>query len=231
MALEHPDRIEKVYPARCEHCPHRENCAHLRVNHSYYAVDVIVKKETVKYQMMECSCNGVHEIVARPAGINGTVTYGNRLKALICVLNTNGMVAMQNLCEIIEGLIGIKPSVGTVVNMLHSAANVAKVYTDTFPQELNKKTVVHCDETGAGINGKLHWMHVICTSGLPYYALSEKRGTDAMLEIDFLPGYKGIAVHDFWMSYFKATKVEHAVRGAHLLRELTGIYENHPKQT
>ena len=90
---------------------------------------------------------------------------------------------------------------------------------------------MHCDETGVEINGKLHWVHVICTSGLTYYALSEKRGTDAMLEIDFLPGYKGIAVHDFWMSYFKATHAEHAVCGAHLLRELTGIYENHPEQT
>jgi len=52
-----------------------------------------------------------------------------------------------------------------------------------------------------------------------------------MLKIGFLPGYIGIAVHDFWMSYFKATKAEHAVCGAHLLRELTGIYENHPEQT
>lgn len=51
-----------------------------------------------------------------------------------------------------------------------------------------------------------------------------------MLDIDFLPGYKGIVVHDFWMSYFKATDAEHAMCGAHLLRELTGIYENHPEQ-
>lgn len=181
--------------------------------------------------MMECSCGGVHEIAARPAGISGTVTYGNRLKALICVLNTKGMVAMQNLCEIIEGLTGIKPGAGTVVNILHSAANAAKRYTDMFPHILNQNPVVHCDETGVDINGKLHWVHVICTSGLTYYALSKKRGTDAMLEIGFLPGYKGIAVHDFWMSYFKATKAEHAVCGAHLLRELTGIYENHPEQT
>ncbi|MBP0989062.1 MAG: hypothetical protein J6S92_12405 [Oscillospiraceae bacterium] len=44
MALAHPDCIERVYPAHCKHCPHRENCAHLRVNHTCYAVDVIVKK-------------------------------------------------------------------------------------------------------------------------------------------------------------------------------------------
>ena len=44
----------------------------------------------------------------RPAGISGSITYGNRLKALVCVLSTKGMVAMKNLCEMIQGLTGIK---------------------------------------------------------------------------------------------------------------------------
>lgn len=125
MALDHPDRVERIYPKHCANCLHRENCAHLKVHDSCYVVDVSIQKETVKYQMMECNCNGFQEIAERPAGIKGTVTYGNRLKALVCVLSTKGMVAMQNLCEIMEGLTGIKLSIGTVSNMLHSAAGVA----------------------------------------------------------------------------------------------------------
>lgn len=50
-----------------------------------------------------------------------------------------------------------------------------------------------------------------------------------MEEIGFLAKYTGIVVHDFWMSYFKATGASHAMCCAHLLRELTGIYENHPE--
>ena len=107
MALEHPDRVERIYPKHCANCPHRENCVHLKVHDSCYVVDVTVKKETVKYQMMECNCNGVQETAERPAGIKGTVTYGTDLKSLICILNTQGMVAMQNLCEIIKGLTGL----------------------------------------------------------------------------------------------------------------------------
>lgn len=34
---------------------------------------------------------GIHEAAEHPAGIKGTVTYGNQLKALICVLNIKGM--------------------------------------------------------------------------------------------------------------------------------------------
>ncbi len=64
-----------------------------------------------------------------------------------------------------------------------------------------------------------------------YYALSEKRGKQAMDEIGFLSSYRGIVVHDFWASYFKATGAEHAMCCAHLLRELTSVFENHPEQT
>ena len=225
-----PDRVEPVYPQHCLNCPHRENCANLKVHDTCYAIDIIIKKETVRYEIMECNCGGVQEVAKRPAGISGTVAYGNRLKALICVLNTKGMVAMKNLCEIIHGLTGIKPSVGTVSNMLQSAAAMAKLIVDSFPQKLLRNPVVHCDETGLHVNGKLQWVHVISTSGLTYYALSEKRGQKAMDEIGFLAQYNGIVVHDFWNPYFKATDAEHAMCCAHLLRELTGIFENHPEQ-
>ncbi len=90
IVLEKPDRVERIYPTKCANCPHKNNCENLRVSDTCYVVEIIVKKETVKYQMMECDCDGVCETAQRPAGIKGTVTYGNNLKALICVLNTQG---------------------------------------------------------------------------------------------------------------------------------------------
>ena len=47
--------------------------------------------------------------------------------------------------EIIQGLTGLKPSVGTVSNMLHSAAVKAKMIVDGFQQKLHENPVVHCD--------------------------------------------------------------------------------------
>ena len=86
IELGQPDRVEKVYPPHCRNCPHREDCANLKVQDTCYTIDVIVKKETVKYEMLKCNCGGVQETAKRPAGIRGTVTYGNHLKALICIL-------------------------------------------------------------------------------------------------------------------------------------------------
>ena len=43
--------------------------------------------------------------------------------------------------------------------------------------------------------------------------------------------FHGILVHDCWSSYWKHPNLTHAVCCAHLLRELTGIEENHPAYT
>lgn len=230
IKIDTPDRIENIYPERCSNCPHKENCADLRICDTCYVVDIVVKKETVKYQMMECNCEGIRECAARPVGINGSVTYGNMLKSFITILNTQGMIAHKNICGIIEGLTGIHLSAATVNNMIKSAAKQAKLWLPEIQQSLHNEPVVHNDETGERVNGKLSWVHVVCSALWTYYALSEKRGRIGMDEVGFLKEYHGISVHDFWMSYFSATTASHAMCGAHLLRELTGIYENHPEQ-
>ena len=88
MTLSEPDRIEAVYPQHCSDCPHRTHCGKLKVHDTCYAVDIEIRKETVKYEIMACDCEGVQEAAMRPAGISGSITYGNRLKALVCVLST-----------------------------------------------------------------------------------------------------------------------------------------------
>ncbi len=42
--------------------------------------------------------------------------------------------------------------------------------------------------------------------------------------------FHGVAVHNCWSPYWKYEGIRHAVCNAHLLRELTGVVENHPKQ-
>ena len=51
-----------------------------------------------------------------------------------------------------------------------------------------------------------------------------------MEQCGVLTGFQGIAVHDCWASYWNYPDIQHAVCCAHLLRELTGICENHPEQ-
>ena len=55
--------------------------------------------------------------------------------------------------------------------------------------------VLHKDETGLRIGGKLHWLHVLCDSRHTLYLAHKKRGNDADREMNVLPAYSGTLVH------------------------------------
>jgi transposase len=61
---------------------------------------------------------------------------------------------------------------------------------------------------------------------LTWYYAHKRRGTEAMNQAGILPNYKGCAVHDCWKSYFDY-QCQHAICNAHLLRELTFLWEEH----
>ena len=54
-----------------------------------------------------------------------------------------------------------------------------------------------------------------------------KRGCEAIEAIGIIPRYGGVAVHDCWASYLSYTHCDHALCGAHLLRELAFIVDAH----
>jgi Transposase IS66 family len=57
----------------------------------------------------------------------------------------------------------------------------------------------------------------------------QKRGREAMDEIGILPNYHGRIMRDRWSSYDNSGCL-HSVCGAHLLRDLTGVYERSKQQ-
>ena len=85
-------------------------------------------------------------------------------------------------------------------------------------------------ETGTRVDKKLWWVHDASNCEYTYLDISPKRGNAGMEQCGVLPEFKGIAMHDCWASYWNYPDIQHAVCCAHLLRELTGIDENHSEQ-
>lgn len=83
--------------------------------------------------------------------------------------------------------------------------------------------MVHTDESGLRVKGKLHWLHVISTAGLTDYTVHAQRGQTAMDDAGVLPDFNGRMVHDHWKPYFGYTACTHALWNAHHLRELRWI--------
>jgi transposase len=97
-------------------------------------------------------------------------------------------------------------------------------------EKIEQASVAHFDETGLNVYKTNFWTHSASTTDLTYLSLQAKRGFEGMEASRVLPNFKGIAVHDCWLAYWKYTNIIHAVCCAHLLRELTGIIENAPTQ-
>jgi transposase len=108
---------------------------------------------------------------------------------------------------------------------VRNCAEALKFTNEQIKQGLINSPVAHFDETGLRINNGLDWLHSASNKSLTHYFTHEKRGNDAIDDLGILTAFKGIAVHDFWKSYFKYD-CEHALCNAHLLRELTAIDEN-----
>lgn len=162
--------------------------------------------------------------VAFPSGVNMPVQYGTYIKSCLVYLNQYQLIPYKRTLELMEAFYGHRISEGTLYNSINSVYDALQPVEEKTIELLLDSPVNYADETGLRIEGKLQWMHVVCNENLTHYASHPKRGMDALEEIDVLPRYTGILVHDFWKPYFKLI-CTHGLCNAHHLRELTGIAE------
>lgn len=74
---------------------------------------------------------------------------------------------------------------------------------DYLREQILGSPVVNFDETGIRAGGKLQYLHTASTASTTCLTASSSRGKRGMDEGQVLPRYRGIAVHDCWLSYWK----------------------------
>ena len=98
-------------------------------------------------------------------------------------------------------------------------------YESLVKSHLVSRPLLHADETGININGKLLWLHTVSDDLWTMYFPHTKRGTEAIKAMGILENFQGILCHDHFKSYFKL-KCTHALCNAHHLRELERAWEH-----
>lgn len=229
-----PDEIVRHMPSSCKGCPHYQMCKSTAcIAEKRHVIDAVVTVNVTEHQALElpvCMLHGDSRKGEFPSDVKAAVQYGENLQALSVALNTVGAVSIKRTHEILSGVFNIPISTGTISSMVKRCADSLDEAVGKIKDKMIGSALGHFDETGTRVDKKLWWVHDASNGEYTYLNISPKRGTAGMEQCGVLPEFKGIAMHDCWASYWNYTDIPHAVCCAHLLRELTGISENHPGQ-
>ena len=231
-----PDRIVGCMPSKCSKCSHKDECmAKAKVTESRQVIEAIVTTEVVQYnkcRVTNCPLHGWTREGCFPEGVNGPVQYGDNLQSLVVSLNTVGAVSIARTHEILANVFDVPLSTATIKSMISRCADKLAEVIPEIGNRLIESEVDNADETGIRVDKKLHWAHVLCNDKYTLITVHQKRGWQAMEDIGYLLQFHGVLIHDCWAPYWKHPGgITHAVCCAHLLRELTGVEENHPEYT
>lgn len=228
-----PDETIRHIPSKCFECSNAGKCTSCGITDTRYEVDIRIDTKVTAHQVLSFKCqkqNGKVLTGSFPANITGTMQYGDNLEALAVSLNTVGMMGIKRTHDILSAVFGIPISTGTICNMVKSCAEKLVNTVEKIRAKVMSLPIAHFDETGTRVDKKTIWVHNASNEDFTYLTVEEKRGTIGMAASGVLPGFRGIAVHDCWKPYWSYVAVTHAICCAHLLRELTGVSENHPDQ-
>lgn len=180
-----------------------------------------------------CLCGATTKASFPPEATNVTC-YGPRVRALAVYLVCGHHLPFERAALVMSDVCGLSISVGSIVNMVAEAAMGLDDFAIAVREALRNESVVHFDETGARVLGKLFWVHSASSEFLTAYIVHPNRGTKAMDDMGLLAlndeggnivwTFDGIAMHDGWRSY-RSYEVVHALCNAHHIRELRAIGE------
>jgi len=159
-----------------------------------------------------------------PESVNAPVQYGPRFRGLLVYLQNQHFIPADRLSQLISDLYGSSVSVATILDASARSYNNLAPFEENLIDGLADSKVLHADESGVRTVKKLYWLHSASTESLTFYGVHEKRGKEAMDHFQILPNFKGHLIHDFWKPYLNYD-CNHGLCNAHLLRELTFIFE------
>ncbi len=220
LPVESPDQIIEHRPVACPHCKTDLQNA-LEVSYTRRQVFEMPKPKVVVTEhralTVTCSCCGKDSAAAFPERVKHPVQYGPHLLGFAAYLHSVHLLPYQRCATIVQEITDAPFSCGSLHRALTSGATCLNDFDQVLQQTLSKTCLLHADETGSRVAGKLHWVHVRSTPTLCRLFVHEKRGSEAVAD---LVSYRGRLISDFYQSYV-ALSCPHQFCGAHLLRELT----------
>lgn len=220
--VDNPDRVEEIEIDRRALPPGQYKLAGYETRQVF---DIDISRVVTEYraQILEDE-KGQQFVASFPEGVTKAVQYGNGIKSHSVYMSQFQLVPYNRIQDYFSDQIQIPVSEGSLFNFNKEAHDLLADFETMAKLKLRQSLLAHADETGINIGGKRHWLHGISNELWTLYYPHEKRGSDAMNEMDVLPKFTGILCHDHWKPYY-TYDCKHALCNAHHLRELTRAWE------
>jgi len=226
MASEHPDQVETHEVPSCAHC--QASLVGIEVvgyeERQVFDIPAIRIEVTAhRAEIKVCPACGHANTGALPAGVTHAVQYGPMVHTWASYFTNQHHIPVERTTEIFADLVQHQVSEATVWKASEQLDGCIEPATEAVKEMLREAEVLHVDESGLRVTGKLSWLHVASTDRLTAYEVHAKRGQEAMEDAGILGAFSGTAVHDHWKPSFKYNECPHALCNAHHLRELRFI--------
>lgn len=220
--VDNPDIVEtieldrkKLPPGRYTHVGYEKR----------QVIDIVVSRKVTEYRAEVLKNERGTEFVADfPQGVARPVQYGAAFKAKAVYMSVAQLIPVERIEDYFRSQCGIEVSTGSLCNFNKQAFDALERFEKAAQRHLIASDLLHNDETGINVKGKLRWLHSASNEKWTLFSPHDKRGTEAMEAMGILPHFKGIAVHDHWKPYLRFD-CEHALCNAHHLRELKRAWE------
>jgi transposase len=214
----HPDEVVTHLPSRCRSCDADLAGGEVSSVETRQVFEVPeIKAHVTEHRMLRlrCRCGALTKAPA-PKEATAATCYGPRIRALAVYLSVYQHVPYERLAEMFSDLLQIPVSSGAVVAMVAEAGSGdgLGLFEEVVKDLICGSPVAHFDETGARVEGSLHWIHVASNRLYTLLTCHKRRGKDAIEQMGVLTNMTGTAVH-----------VVHALCNAHHLSELEALTE------
>ncbi|MFL5667692.1 MAG: IS66 family transposase [Ktedonobacteraceae bacterium] len=227
-----PDEVVQHQVEWCAHCACNVRTQAACVPERRQVFELPAKRVwVVEHRVEEKGCPRCGKLTRAPfpAAVRAPAQYGAGIAALAVYLVQGQFVPYARAAEVMHDLLGVQMSAGSIARFVRHCHQPLEGVEASLKAALIQAPVLHQDETGLRVNGKTHAVHVACTLLLTHYGAQTHRGRTAMEAIGISPAFRGISVHDGWMSY-RAFDCQHALCNAHHLRELIFIEETYQQE-
>ena len=225
--VDEPDIITWHNPKNCSCCGRNFHDNEIESFKSRQVFELPPQKLIVtEHRVGFIHCCGTEHKGEFPENVTNTTQYGNSVNALSVLLSVQYRLPLEQISQLFEDLYGYPINSSTIIDNLEESYQLLEPIEQQIKEKLLTEYVMHSDETGARVAGKLHWLHTACSENYTHLFFHPSRGKEALYsEQSILKDFKNNLVHDCWSSYFLFNNCTHIICNAHILRELTNLIE------